>query len=123
MQLTYYILLFYVLHRGEVSFSNMTSDRLWAKNPMCRRIERLNATIPLTLIYGSRSWIDHFPSEDIVKLRLPAIVDFHVSLIAIETETLSFSCVLLSYNSQPTNCKLLDCGCSSPCLCFTTSDI
>lgn len=30
----------------------------WAKNPMLPRMNNLRADIPITLLYGSRSWID-----------------------------------------------------------------
>ncbi|KAF7281539.1 (Lyso)-N-acylphosphatidylethanolamine lipase-like isoform X2 [Rhynchophorus ferrugineus] len=53
---------------GESAFHTMMSNFGWAKNPIVRRIDRLDKRIPITLLYGSRSWIDH-SAEDIIKLK------------------------------------------------------
>ncbi|CAH0550800.1 unnamed protein product [Brassicogethes aeneus] len=44
---------------GETAFHSMMSGFGWAKNPMVKRIDKLEINVPITLIYGSRSWIDH----------------------------------------------------------------
>lgn len=44
----------------------MTSGLGWAKNPMLNRIHELRKDKPITLLYGSRSWIDQ-SSWDLVK--------------------------------------------------------
>lgn len=31
----------------------------WAKNPIVRRMDKLSPEIPITLLYGSRSWVDN----------------------------------------------------------------
>ncbi|XP_050305889.1 (Lyso)-N-acylphosphatidylethanolamine lipase-like isoform X2 [Anthonomus grandis grandis] len=51
---------------GESAFHSMMSGFGWAKNPMVQRIDHLDAEIPITLLYGSKSWIDH-SAEDILK--------------------------------------------------------
>jgi hypothetical protein len=56
----------------------MMVDLGWAKNPMHLRIESLDVDVPLTLIYGLKSWVDHYPAEEIAKRRHPAFVDFYV---------------------------------------------
>lgn len=44
----------------------MMSGFGWAKNPMLNRMHELRADKPITLLYGSRSWIDK-SSWDLVK--------------------------------------------------------
>lgn len=44
----------------------MMSGFGWAKNPMVNRIDKLDQNIPITLCYGSRSWIDH-SAADIIR--------------------------------------------------------
>lgn len=56
----------------------MASTYGWAQNPMYLRIHSLDQNIPLTLIYGSKSWIDHYAAEKIAEDRSPAYVDYHV---------------------------------------------
>lgn len=37
----------------------MMSGFGWAKNPMVNRIHQLKEDVPISLVYGSRSFIDH----------------------------------------------------------------
>lgn len=55
-----------VVCRGESAFHAMMSGFGWAKNPMLNRIHELREDKPITLLYGSRSWIDK-SSWDLVK--------------------------------------------------------
>lgn len=43
---------------GETAFKNMTIPYGWAKRPMLERIDQVQANIPISFIYGSRSSID-----------------------------------------------------------------
>ncbi|KAF3707672.1 1-acylglycerol-3-phosphate O-acyltransferase ABHD5 [Channa argus] len=43
---------------GETAFKNMTIPYGWAKRPMVERIRQVEADIPISFIYGSRSSID-----------------------------------------------------------------
>lgn len=43
---------------GETAFKNMTVPYGWAKRPMLQRIGEVQADIPISFIYGSRSSID-----------------------------------------------------------------
>ncbi|XP_047461220.1 1-acylglycerol-3-phosphate O-acyltransferase ABHD5-like [Mugil cephalus] len=43
---------------GETAFKNMTIPYGWAKRPMLERIDQVQAHIPISFIYGSRSSID-----------------------------------------------------------------
>ncbi|KAJ3648982.1 hypothetical protein Zmor_020746 [Zophobas morio] len=51
---------------GESAFHAMMSGFGWAKNPMVKRIDQMRKDVPITLLYGSRSWIDH-SATDIIK--------------------------------------------------------
>ncbi|KAJ8925450.1 hypothetical protein NQ315_009283 [Exocentrus adspersus] len=55
---------------GESAFRTMMLNYGWAKNPIVRRIDKLDANIPITLLYGSRSWIDHSATEVIREKRI-----------------------------------------------------
>jgi len=43
---------------GEVAFHALSSNLGWARSPMVRRVGQLDHSLPMTCIYGSRSWID-----------------------------------------------------------------
>lgn len=51
--------MYFHYHSGEAAFHAMMSGFGWAKNPMVRRIEQLRSDTPVTLLYGSRSWVDN----------------------------------------------------------------
>lgn len=53
----------------------------WAKYPMVKRINELREDIPITLLYGSRSWVDSSAGEKIKKLRPNSMVDLKVGPI------------------------------------------
>lgn len=63
---------------GEAAFHSMMSSFGWAKYPMCNRIPSLKKEVPLTLIYGSRSWVDHSPSGVIQDMRNGSYVDVKI---------------------------------------------
>lgn len=46
-----------VYFSGESAFHTMMVGLGWAKNPMLNRMDKLRPDIPITLLYGSRSWI------------------------------------------------------------------
>jgi len=50
----------------------------WAKHPMINRIDSLRKDIPVTLLYGSRSWVDNASGELIRKKRQDSYVNIQV---------------------------------------------
>lgn len=54
---------------GEAAFHSLMSGFGWAKNPMVRRMEQLRSDIPVTLLYGSRSWVDNRAGHTIKEKR------------------------------------------------------
>ncbi|MPC11441.1 Protein ABHD4 [Portunus trituberculatus] len=50
----------------------------WAKYPMIQRMDSLRKGLPITLIYGARSWVDHDPGFQIKYMRKDTFVDVKV---------------------------------------------
>ncbi|XP_037294955.1 1-acylglycerol-3-phosphate O-acyltransferase ABHD5 [Manduca sexta] len=44
---------------GESAFHSLMTGFGWAKNPMVKRIDQLDPALPITVLYGSRSWVDN----------------------------------------------------------------
>ncbi|GBM45398.1 Protein ABHD4 [Araneus ventricosus] len=63
---------------GEAAFKSMTDKSGWAKYPMMYRLNSLDWKIPITLVYGSRSWINRQPGLQIKYSRLNSFVDVQV---------------------------------------------
>ncbi len=51
---------------GESAFHSMMHGFGWARHPMLRRMHNVRHDKPITLLYGSRSWIDK-SSWDLLK--------------------------------------------------------
>lgn len=71
---TYFLFLF----SGESAFHAMMAGIGWAKYPMVNRIDKLNKDIPITLLYGSLSWIDHSAGQLIKEKRSDSYVQIQV---------------------------------------------
>lgn len=63
---------------GESAFRTMSIPFGWAKYPMILRITDLDKSIPITLVYGSRSWIDSSTGQNVKYLRPDSYVDVQV---------------------------------------------
>ncbi|RZF38983.1 hypothetical protein LSTR_LSTR003726 [Laodelphax striatellus] len=60
---------------GEGAFHSMMTGMGWAKNPMLKRIHLLHKQVPVTLLYGGRSWIDNSAGEKIRERRKEGYVN------------------------------------------------
>ncbi|XP_017779676.1 PREDICTED: protein ABHD4 isoform X2 [Nicrophorus vespilloides] len=63
---------------GEGAFHTMMSGFGWAKHPMVNRIDGLAPEVPITLLYGSRSWVDNSAGEIIREKRKTSDVNLQV---------------------------------------------
>lgn len=63
---------------GEAAFKAMTDEAGWARHPMMYRLNSLDWRLPITFVYGSRSWINRQPGLQIKYSRLNSYVDVQV---------------------------------------------
>lgn len=63
---------------GESAFHSMMEGFGWAKNPLINRIHEMRDDVPLTLIYGSKSWVDNTSGDIIKKSRPKSYVNVHI---------------------------------------------
>lgn len=63
---------------GESAFHSMMAGFGWAKNPMIKRVHEVRDDVPITLLYGSRSWVDSSAGDLIQKVRPNSFVQSHV---------------------------------------------
>lgn len=52
----------------------------WAKNPIVKRMDKLNPEIPITLLYGSRSWVDNSSWETLKQARASSYINVQVNI-------------------------------------------
>ncbi|XP_063894166.1 1-acylglycerol-3-phosphate O-acyltransferase ABHD5 isoform X6 [Helicoverpa armigera] len=57
---------------GESAFHTLMTGFGWAKNPMVRRVDELDPALPITVLYGSRSWVDNSSGQVLLEHRGPA---------------------------------------------------
>lgn len=67
---------------GESAFHSMMSGFGWAKNPMIKRIHEIREDVPITLIYGSHSWVDSSAGDIIANSRPKSYVNSTVINLA-----------------------------------------
>lgn len=56
----------------------MMSGFGWAKHPIVNRIDKLHKDVPITLLYGSRSWVDNSAGEVVKEKRTESFVNLQV---------------------------------------------
>ena len=74
---TPYIFIPFLVHRGETAFFYLTTPIVWAKRPMLERLDVLDRKIPITIMYGTRTWFDSSTGEKIYAMRPDSYVDVH----------------------------------------------
>ncbi|CAJ1071532.1 (Lyso)-N-acylphosphatidylethanolamine lipase [Xyrichtys novacula] len=54
---------------GEVGFRAMSESLGWAKRPMLQRVHLLPPSMPLSMLYGARSWVDSSSGDMVAHIR------------------------------------------------------
>ncbi|XP_015251345.1 (Lyso)-N-acylphosphatidylethanolamine lipase isoform X2 [Cyprinodon tularosa] len=57
---------------GEVGFRAMSETLGWAKRPMLQRVNLLSPSMPVTMLYGARSWVDSSSGDRAAEIRCKA---------------------------------------------------
>lgn len=67
----------------------MSESLGWAKRPMLQRVHLLPPSMPLTMLYGARSWVDSASGDRVVQIRNQAHTKVLVSRDAEERPIMS----------------------------------
>lgn len=62
---------------GEAAFKTLAAPYGFAKDPVIKKIDKLDVEVPITFIYGAKSWITSESGREIKKLRPNSYVDVH----------------------------------------------
>ncbi|KAK9980222.1 hypothetical protein ABG768_013602 [Culter alburnus] len=54
---------------GEVGFKAMSESLGWAKRPMVQRVNLLPPSTPVSMLYGSLSWVDSSTGHTVIQIR------------------------------------------------------
>ncbi|KAL6468101.1 hypothetical protein MHYP_G00237780 [Metynnis hypsauchen] len=54
---------------GEVGFRAMSESLGWAKRPMVQRVNLLPPSLPVSMLYGARSWVDSSTGKHVAQIR------------------------------------------------------
>ncbi|XP_061588779.1 (Lyso)-N-acylphosphatidylethanolamine lipase isoform X2 [Cololabis saira] len=54
---------------GEVGFRAMSESLGWAKRPMLQRVHLLPSSMPVTMLYGARSWMSSSSGDRVAEIR------------------------------------------------------
>ncbi|KAJ3595766.1 hypothetical protein NHX12_005069 [Muraenolepis orangiensis] len=57
---------------GEVGYRALSESLAWAKRPMLLRVDQLPASLPVTMLYGDRSWISSNSGHQAAHVRAEA---------------------------------------------------
>ncbi|CAG9858496.1 unnamed protein product [Phyllotreta striolata] len=63
---------------GESAFHSMVQGLAWAKNPMMHRYHTLRQNVPVTVIYGEKSWIRKTPEAELKNKRPNSYVKIEI---------------------------------------------
>jgi hypothetical protein len=70
---------------GEAAFKTLSIPFGWARNPMIHRVKQIDQSIPMTIVYGSRSWVDNSTGQLVKFIRSDSYVDVQVCEIFLQT--------------------------------------
>lgn len=84
----------FMFFSGETAFRNMTIPYGWAKRPMLERIGQVQADIPVSFIYGSRSNIDSESGYAFKKTRPDVEIKVSFSSNCLKLSDYNMWCVL-----------------------------
>ena len=62
---------------GEIAFRRMNEPFTWAKRPMLERIPGIDKDVPISFIFGSRTWMDQSVAEKTRMLRPESSTGVH----------------------------------------------
>lgn len=74
-----HVQIIYLFYSGESAFKTMNTSFGWARRPMMHRIGDIKDDLPVTFIYGSRSWVDSNTGFHAKYLRHESYVDVQVN--------------------------------------------
>uniref|UniRef100_A0A914Y1T4 1-acylglycerol-3-phosphate O-acyltransferase ABHD5 n=1 Tax=Panagrolaimus superbus TaxID=310955 RepID=A0A914Y1T4_9BILA len=63
---------------GEIAFKTMSLKYGWAKRPMLNRITKLNSKVPMSFLFGARSWISSSSGYKVKEERPQSYVDVNI---------------------------------------------
>ncbi|CAG9795873.1 unnamed protein product [Diatraea saccharalis] len=63
---------------GESAFHTLMDSYAWAKNPMVNRLDKLDKAVPVTVLYGARSWVHNSPAQVLTEQRPSSTTYVHV---------------------------------------------
>lgn len=62
---------------GETAFSYMQLPIAYSRRPLLNRLDALNPNVPMSMLYGTRSWFDNSVGEKVYAMRPNSYVDVH----------------------------------------------
>lgn len=75
--------MWFEIYSGEGAFRTLSLPLGWAKRPMIQRIADIDKELPITFIYGSRTWMDRECGNQSCYLRPDSTVDVEVSTLVV----------------------------------------
>lgn len=65
------------LSSGETGFFYLQIPIAWSRRPMLERLDALSPQVPISLMYGTRSWFDNSTGRKVFTSRPDSYVDVH----------------------------------------------
>uniref|UniRef100_A0A914Q397 Uncharacterized protein n=1 Tax=Panagrolaimus davidi TaxID=227884 RepID=A0A914Q397_9BILA len=63
---------------GEIAFKTMSLKYGWAKRPMLNRITQMDPKVPISFLFGSRSWVSSSSGYKVQEERPQSYVDVNI---------------------------------------------